>query len=345
MPLTTIQPTLAEWDRFAQAHGGHFLQSSRWGALKRDFGWRDQIIAVGQGGQIAAGALVLLRPLPLRLGSIAYIPRGPVVDWNETETIGALLSALDAAARAGRAVLLKVEPDIEDTPAARNQLTALGFRPSPHEVQPPRTILLDIANDETMLARMNQGTRRKIRTAEKREIVVRQGDARDVDSFNALMTVTGQRDQFGVHSPAYYRAAFDLFAPDHAALFLASYGGRDLAGLMVFALGKTACYLYGASSSEERERMPNHALQWAAIRWARERGCRVYDLWGIPDADEATLEAQFQSRSDGLWGVYGFKRGFGGRIWRAVGAWDRVYNSTMYTVYKIVAGLRRGDAA
>src|ERR1041384_83421 len=47
----------------------------------------------------------------------------------------------------------------------------------------------------------------------------------------------------------------------------------------------------------------------AAIQWAKARDCTIYDMWGIPDADEATLEAQFESRSDGLWGVYGFKRG------------------------------------
>ncbi len=144
-----------------------------------------------------------------------------------------------------------------------------------------------------------------------------------------------QRDSFGVHSPEYYRTALDLFAPDYATLLLASYQGRELGGLMAFALGKRAWYFYGASSNEERERMPNYALQWEAISWARERGCTEYDLWGIPDEDETTLEAHFQTRDDGLWGVYGFKRGFGGRVWRAVGAWDRVYNPVLYILYSL----------
>jgi peptidoglycan pentaglycine glycine transferase (the first glycine) len=157
------------------------------------------------------------------------------------------------------------------------------------------------------------------------------------------MQVTGSRNAFGVHSAAYYRRAFELFAPDHAALLLASYEGQDLAGLMVFALGETAWYFYGASSNAERERMPTYALQWEAIRWARERGCTIYDLWGIPDEDEATLEAQFQTRSDGLWGVYGFKRGFGGTIARSVGAWDRVYNPLLYAMYSTVVRSRSAE--
>jgi lipid II:glycine glycyltransferase (peptidoglycan interpeptide bridge formation enzyme) len=132
--------------------------------------------------------------------------------------------------------------------------------------------------------------------------------------------------------------AYDLFSAEgNIALLMASYGGRDLAGLMVFAFGQTATYLYGASSDEERNRMPTYLLQWEAMRWARARGCTVYDLWGVPDADQETLEAQFTQRSGGLWGVYRFKRGFGGRLARAVGPWDRVYNPLLYALYKLAA--------
>jgi lipid II:glycine glycyltransferase (peptidoglycan interpeptide bridge formation enzyme) len=58
-----------------------------------------------------------------------------------------------------------------------------------------------------------------------------------------------------------------------------------------------------------------------------------YDLWGVPDEDENTLESQFESRQDGLWGVYRFKRGFGGRILRAAPALDKVYNPLLYRLY------------
>jgi peptidoglycan pentaglycine glycine transferase (the first glycine) len=331
---TVTHPTPEVWDSFAERQGGHLLQTSRWGRLKRAFGWGDAIVALEQDGTIVAGALVLYRRLPLGLGTIAYVPRGPIVDWENQALVESLLVALDEAARRRRAILLKLEPDVEDAPSMRDQMAGLGLRPSPHTVQPPRTILLDIGGtDDDILGRMNQGTRRKIRTASKREVTVRRDNTDGLTAFNTLMSITGQRDSFGVHSPEYYRTALDLFAPDYATLLIASYQGRDLGGLMAFALGKRAWYFYGASSNDERERMPNYALQWEAIRWAREHGCTEYDLWGIPDEDEVTLEADFQTRSDGLWGVYGFKRGFGGRVWRAVGAWDRVYNPVLYAVY------------
>ena len=72
--------------------------------------------------------------------------------------------------------------------------------------------------------------------------------------------------------------------------------------------------------------MPAYAIQWAAMQWAKARGCETYDLWGIPDADEAQLEDEFTDRSDGLWGVYRFKRGFGGEVVRYVGLWERPLN-------------------
>jgi lipid II:glycine glycyltransferase (peptidoglycan interpeptide bridge formation enzyme) len=69
------------------------------------------------------------------------------------------------------------------------------------------------------------------------------------------------------------------------------------------------------------------------MRWARSLGCTSYDLYGVPDEDEETLEAEFAQRRDGLWGVYRFKRGFGGRLVRSVGAWDRVYAPLRYRLY------------
>jgi lipid II:glycine glycyltransferase (peptidoglycan interpeptide bridge formation enzyme) len=116
-------------------------------------------------------------------------------------------------------------------------------------------------------------------------------------------------------------------------LLVAEYEGRPLAALMVFGRGKRAWYFYGASSDEARNLMPTYLLQWEAMLWAKSKSCIEYDLWGVPDENEATLEANFETRRDGLWGVYRFKRGFGGELRRAAGASDRVYNLPLYHLY------------
>jgi lipid II:glycine glycyltransferase (peptidoglycan interpeptide bridge formation enzyme) len=149
-----------------------------------------------------------------------------------------------------------------------------------------------------------------------------------------MLLLTGERDGFGVHSEKYYQRAYDLLYPKGMCeLLLAEYEGKPLAALFVACHGDRAYYLYGASTDEERNRMPAYLLQWEAMKWAKARGCEEYDLWGVPDEGEETLEANFELRHDGLWGVYRFKRGFGGQLKRAAQAMDRVYNPLLYQVY------------
>ncbi len=349
--LETITPTPAHWDAFVTAQPrAHVLQLAAWGDLKRAFGWDADRVALLDNGRIVAGAQVLFRRLPFRLGTMAYLAMGPYVAENAAGAsyTASLHRTIDTCARRHRAAFLKWEPGIIDTETAGARDAApqeLGFRPSAQTIQPPRTILLDISgDDETILARMNQGTRRKIRQSQKNNLRYWEASRADVSIFNAMMHTTGARNAFGVHAPVYYERAYDLFVPQHAALILAEHEGDALAGIMVFAVGQTAWYLYGASSDTKRNLMAAYGVQWAAIQWAKARGCTTYDLWGIPDADEAVLEAQFQERSDGLWGVYGFKRGWGGQVVRSLGAWDKVYNPLVYNAYKVALRLRqRGD--
>jgi len=320
----------------------HLLQHSHWGALKSCFGWQAVRLALEKDGRLCAGAQVLFRRLPLGR-SLAYLPKGPLLNPDDAETAARLWPALHALARSRRSILLKVEPELPDDPALAARFRAWGFRPSPQTVQPRRTIWLDLAGDEeAILGGMKSKTRYNIRLAARKEVQIHQGTANDLDTFYTLMQQTGARDGFGIHSRAYYRAAHELFASaDQVRLFLAFYAGEPLGALMAFACGDKAWYFYGASSDRERQRMASYLLQWEAIRWARWRGCTAYDLWGIPDADETSLEAQFTARSDGLWGVYRFKRGFGGRVQRYLGAFDAIYSPLWYRLYAAYAGRRQ----
>lgn len=337
-----VTPTPERWDAFvASQPRAHALQQSAWGALKSAYGWGVERVALAQGDQLVAGAQLLFRALPFHLGTMAYLPLGGCV--TSADQWPALWQAVDRCAKQHRAAFLKWEPGIYRSAPAPD-FAGFGFRPSAQTVQPPRTILIDIAaDDDAILARMNQGTRRKIRQSQKNGIHYYEASRADVAKFTAMMQTTGARNEFGVHEPHYYELAYELFVPGSAALILAEHEGDPLAGIMVFAAGKAAWYLYGASASVKRNLMAAYGVQWQAIQWAKARGCTVYDLWGIPDADETALEAQFETRSDGLWGVYGFKRGWGGEVVRSAGAWDRVYNPLIYAGYQLYLK-RRGTA-
>ena len=352
---------VSEWDSFVagfqQKHpgnststsGAHILQTSTWATLKCNFGWSATRIVARQQGRTVAGAQILFRPLPLGLGNIAYLPKGPLVDWSDIEQCKYIMSLCDEVCRARRALFLIVEPDLANNEFANNVLNTLGLTPGTQTVQPRRTITISLKTDQTeILAKMKQKTRYNIRLAERSGVKVRIATSETIDTdllqYQNLIESTGDRSGFGVHSAKYYSDAYHLFAPaKQVALLMAEYRGKPLASLMVFSYGGRAWYFYGASSGEERERMPAYALQWAAIVWAKEHGCYSYDMWGVPDEEPDYLEAEFTSRKDGLWPVYRFKRGFGGELERSVGPWERIYYPWAQRLYKRVLAARSGD--
>jgi lipid II:glycine glycyltransferase (peptidoglycan interpeptide bridge formation enzyme) len=113
-------------------------------------------------------------------------------------------------------------------------------------------------------------------------------------------------------------------ADDEAKLLIAEKNGRPLAAMFLSSSADRATYLYGASSGEDRNLMAPYALQWEAIRQAREKGCTSYDLFGIaprPDPDHP------------MYGLYRFKSGFGGTMIHRQGAWDYPYDERSYGMY------------
>ncbi len=314
-----------EWDEFCKPiENPHILQTSAWGRLKSDFGWQVAYATTAKGG-----AQILIRKLLPGI-NFAYIAKGPVgTDWD------LLWPEIDEVCRKRHCAFLKVEPDSwEDQPSDQARETNLpGFRQSEHTIQPRRTLVINLAEGEAqILARMKQKTRYNINLALKKNVLVRPHT--DLLAFYDLMKITGQRDRFGIHSLDYYQRAYDLFhVKGQCVLLAAEFEGTPISALILFRSGKRAWYFYGASSEMHRDVMPNYLLQWEAIRWAKSEGCTEYDLWGVPDEELETLEANFTSRNDGIWGVYRFKRGFGGDLRRSVGAWDRVYNPLLYRLY------------
>lgn len=328
-----MKVNLQEWNEFITHHpNAHLLQSGAWGELKSSFGWKAVRLVVED-----CGAQILFRPLPGGF-NIAYVPKGPVGHGC------GLYNELDQICRDYRSVFLKVEPDIWEPDEAQIMAEQSGWIKA-RPIQPQRTVIVSLSGSEDdLLSRMKQKTRYNIHLAEKKGIEVRVSS--DIEVFHRMSEITAKRDGFGVHAQAYYQKALELFAPgEHSDLLLAYYNDHPIAGLVVFALGEMAWYMYGASSDEERQRMPTYLIQWEAMKWARNKGCKYYDLWGIPDVDEEILEEEFLKKHshDGLWGVYRFKRGFGGDVMRSVGAWDRVYYPSIYQLYRQMMRFRGRD--
>ncbi len=323
------------FDAFIAGHPkGHFLQSYGWGEVKASTGWQPLRLVLEEGGRIVAAASLLRRQLPYTGKAILYAPRGPVVDFHDRALFDALLAAIDGIARQAGAILLKVDPDIPvSDPAVIQLLRARGFRLANkgagfEGVQPRHVFRLDITPDAAaLLANMHGKTRYNIRLAEKKGVTIKEDcTLADLPVFYAILKETTLRDGFLVRSYSYFETMWrEMVARGYAKLFLAYYQGEPIAGTLAFIMGDKAWYLYGASSNQHRNVMPNYLLQWTMIRWAQEQGCTIYDFRGVPgNLDE----------NSPLYGLYRFKKGFNGDFIEFIGEYDRVYAPFYYWLWQ-----------
>lgn len=314
------------WNAFVREHpDGHFFQSWEWGELQVALGAAPMRIAAVEGGRLVGAMQLLLFDTGTRVFS--FVPRGPVADADEGLAVRFLDAAVELSLAAG-ANLVRFEPQWEFRQDRAERFTERGFAVARQHIMPLRTLLVDLTPPlEALWASFRSNTRNRVRLAEKRGVTVRVAGPDEVPIFARLFEETNQRHARRLgRVDQVFLAAKHFGERDAMRLFLARGDGEDLAGIVVFPFGKTATYLWGASSAHEdaRKLNPNQLLHWVAMQWARERGCEVYDLYGIPDFDEATLEAQYATRSDGWWNLYRFKRGFGGRVHRHMGTYDFV---------------------
>jgi peptidoglycan pentaglycine glycine transferase (the first glycine) len=299
----------------------HVLQSWAWGDFKSRWGWTAQRWALmGDDGSPRA----LIQLLRRAIGPLCalYVPKGPTTAPDPASYAQAL-AWLERLARAQRALWVKLDGD-PLSPAfglsqARDLLRRRSWFLSPNQVQFRNTAHTDLrGSDDDLLARMKPKWRYNIRLAEKRGVTVRMAQPDDDALLYRLYAETAARDGFVIREQPYYR---DAWRAMNATGFIAERAGEPLAGLVLFTFADRAWYFYGMSRSEGREHMPNHLLQWTAMRWARDQGCRVYDWWGAPERlDE----------SDPLWGVYRFKEGFGAQFVEGLGAWDYAPSRLLY---------------
>jgi lipid II:glycine glycyltransferase (peptidoglycan interpeptide bridge formation enzyme) len=321
-----------DWDEAVRCCGGHLLQSWRWGAFKHQFGWDVERIAVQSSGGTALAQVLFRKRAGL---SIGYIPRGPVWPADDPAAVEALWTRIDEVARRRRALTVIVEPD-----RLLLQEFGRGVRlvPGPEPIQPARTVKVELLDDQSLIDQMHPKTRYNVRLARRRGVTTRLGEQSDasVGQFYEMLRDTAARNDFVVHAHRYYREFLRLFGDD-ACLAFAEVEGKPVAGAVAAVFGDEGIYMYGASSTRERAHGAAFLLQHEMMRWARSRGARRYDLWGIPeyDPDSSVNESGDRlaaSTGNDRRGLYEFKTRFGGQIVRYPPPLERVYHPLLATL-------------
>ena len=105
-------------------------------------------------------------------------------------------------------------------------------------------------------------------------------------------------------------------------LLMAYYEDKPISGVIVIMYGNKTWYLYGASSNEHRNLMPNYLLQWEMIKIALANKSDIYDLRGVPGI------------ADNSNGLYRFKKGFGAEYTEFIGEVYMEFKPLRYRLYK-----------
>ena len=337
------ETNLDEYEAFVQGHPkGHFAQSVLWAKQKPAWDWK-AIVCRNEAGKIKGSIAFLIRKMPVVRKKIMYACRGPVCDLDDRATFGELMAAARTLAKEEKAYVIKIDPDV---PSSNTEfaklLTDFGFRTRDtgknfEAIQPKYVfrLYLNGRSEEELMASFHQKWRYNIRLAVKKGVEVRLCGKEMVPDFARIMVETGVRDNFATRPPEYFAAMLDNLG-DKCRLYMAFHEGQPIAGTLAIHYGDKVWYLYGASSNEHRNLMPNYLLQWNMIQWAVETGSRVYDFRGVSGD---------LSEDNPHYGLYRFKKGFGGEFTEFMGEYDYVLNRLSYFIAEKGALAYKGVAA
>lgn len=280
-----------EYTRFLESNERcNFQQSLEWAKVKTSWK-REVILAEDSSKKIIGSLMVWIRKIPI-FGNIMYSARGPVCDVHNIEVLKQLTEGAKLLAKKYNAIVLRIEPDIKsDDTSFRNIMLELGYsikddaKNFREEIQPRYVFRLDTKGktEDEIFKNFHSKTRYNIRLATKKGVTVKTGTREDLKDFHKIMVTTGLRDGFITRPLEYFERMYDCLGPDHMKILMAYYEGKPISGVIPIMYGNKTWYLYGASSNEHRNLMPNYLLQWEMIKIALDRKSDIYDLRGVQE--------------------------------------------------------------
>jgi len=258
-----------------------------------------------EGGEVVGGCLVMVQPLPLKLGAIAVAKWAPMLARaNRPDALLAYSRMIDlmvAEYAERRGMMLSVLPRaaLGERNDQYEHLTGRGFRAGAKLLFPDRYIVNLRLSDDEQRRSFHQKWRYHLNKADRAGLAFERAEPARRAEFDALYAQMVDRKKFPDHSaydtvPALMEIADPALRPE---LFFVRHEGEVVAGAIIFKAGERAVYLYGATSADALELRAGYFLHWHIIRWLRDNTeARWYDLGG----------------TDGFQGLHQFKKGMVG---------------------------------
>jgi lipid II:glycine glycyltransferase (peptidoglycan interpeptide bridge formation enzyme) len=332
------------WDEFIAQHPLSTIhQTTSWAHFQQKIPSRGKywIIVLQENSKIIGGTLLIHYSLPKGYCWL-YAARGPLINYGtkekSQEQMDLLLSSIKPLAKEQNAIFLRIDPPIKKQshpPIFKNFHAAhTGF-------QPEHTLILDLTeSEEAILKQMKPKGRYNIRLATKKHVEIYEANPRDKNTFNSdlddfyeLLRQTTARDEFSAHNKDYYQTMLQTLIPaNSAALYLAKYNNKTIAGIIITFNKETATYYYGASGNEYRNVMAPYLLQWHAMKKAKAKHYKHYDFFGI---------APSQAKNHSWKGVTQFKKKFGGAQISYQPPQEFAFKKLLYAIYRIYKWLKK----
>lgn len=220
--------TAEEHDEFVKTSPQtNLLQSSDWAKIKDN--WGNERLGVYQDHKLVAVASILIQPLPLGF-TMLYIPRGPIMDYQNSKLVAFMLQSIKTYAKSKRAVFAKFDPslflrkgligqetsDQEATLAIIQSLKKCGVEwvgrtEDMGETIQPR-FQANIYKEYFTEDQLSKSTKQAIRTARNKGVEVIFGGTELLDEFAALMKKTEARKGIHLRGRDYYEKLLTTYA-------------------------------------------------------------------------------------------------------------------------------------
>jgi len=323
-----------KYNKFIKDNNASALQDLRWGIVKSD--WIQEAVYLEENENIIAAMTILLNKVPAFNSYMMYASRGPVCDLTNISLVKSLVKEADCLAEKYNAFVLKFDPEIKCNEDIKHMYLENGFKiVNGHNVIQPRyNMILNIENktEEELLKQFGEKTRYNIKVATKKGINVRYSrEKTDLKIFYDLYKTTTIRDEIGCRPYEYFERMLEAYNESELRIYIADHEGDSLSSAIALNYGGKMFYIYGASSNEKRNLMPNYLMQWEMIKWGLENKCNNYDFGGV-----------FEFTNEN--GLFKFKSGFCKQegVTEYIGEIDKVYNSIIYFGYtNVVPGIQK----
>ncbi len=316
------------WNEFLEKNeSGHLFQTFEWGEFKKTQAWKSRRIMLKESetGEIRAVLAILEKRVPLLGLKVWYLPRGPVLDFQNRELLEQILEFLIDLARKNKVMAVKISPEVilsEKTKWILGLLKDKGFKETKHYELHKCTIRLDLTDDiGKIYSGFKKNTRWEIRKAQKDGVLVKRGeDEKDVKIFYQLYSQAMGKDRLPY---SYFKNLWETFKEDTLSL-IAFWQGIPVSAVFVSSFNKRAMYLFGGTNRKKPTHYASQLLQWEAIKWAKNQGIEVYDFQGIPCSKPKNPHEK---------GVLQFKDGFSGEAKELVGEFDCAFFPILYQIF------------